>query len=174
MTHHNTNTPANDKETILEELLLLRSHVAMHCEKENWWDSTFMNDTSTDILDYIFPRSKFSAALNSAFEVAKGVHDKFVGKGKYHLFRLSEPIEEKLFFELSKNGVAEEIFRTVTGNKSNFLEEMSASIAVSTQEGPVLIGNISEINDKSLLASFAKHYLEALDNNYQTFPYLQS
>ena len=47
----------------------------------NWWDTNFLSETGLQFLSINFPRSSFSAGVNSVSTAARRLHDERIGKG---------------------------------------------------------------------------------------------
>ncbi len=158
---------------LLHSIIQLRILVLALGEQHKWWPSSFLNETGITFLDFTFPKTKYAAALNAATAVAREAHDKFTGTGKYHLFRLPERLEEKVFQVLSQKGFAEEMLKNSKEKELDKLEFLTEYIAINEQEGPVMIGGEQDLQDEKIIAVFAKHYYEAFQNHYKTYPYIK-
>ena len=158
---------------LIQSILNLRVIVLSLGEQHKWWPSSFLNETGITFLDFTFPKTKYAAALNAATAVAREAHDKFIGTGKYHLFRLPERLEEKVFQVLSQKGFAEEMLKSSKEKELDKLEFLTEYIAINEQEGPVMIGGDQDLQDEKIITVFAKHYYEAFQNHYKTYPYIK-
>lgn len=137
-----------------------------------WWKSQFLSQTGVRFLERVFPRSKFSAALESSAQVARLAHDTSIGIGDaVHLFRLP-PLEESLHTYLFEN--AEKItdyFVPKLNNREELLlvlSEMAAGSSITKQTGPVRLKKF-EWEDIRLLASI---YFQGFNNKTPVFPYI--
>ena len=92
-----------NKNEIMKKLNQIRLLVGFLGEKSqfNWWDTNFLSPTGLQFLSINFPRSYFSAGVNSVTTAAMRLHDERIGKGGvYHLFRLPSAVEETIHGEL--------------------------------------------------------------------------
>jgi hypothetical protein len=148
----------------------LRLIIATLGEYYQWWTANVITGKGEDFLDYVLPKTKISAVYQLATEIGRQEHDKHVSAGRYHLFRLTQKIEENIFHDLKKNEIS---YGQLDQTKAlQILLELSSGISISASKGPVLIGNHEELNDNSLFQSIAKHYYEAFKAGYKTYPYL--
>lgn len=157
-----------------KDIVKLRLQVLLLGEKHKWWDSSFFTEESADFLEYVFPKTSYPTAFIAASEVGKEIHDKIVGTGKLHLFRLPQTLEEKTHRYVMDNEALSDLVKSTLQNEMGALEEMTELIAVHQEHGPVHIGSPTELKeDSNIIPVFAKHYFEAFKNNYQTYPYLK-
>lgn len=159
---------------MIDKLLQLRILVGYLGEKDqfNWWDTAFLNKTGLKFLEINFPRSAFSAGVNSVAEAAKQLHDRRIGRGRvFHLFRLPAITEEKVHMELLNADPGP--FLASIETKDNALRLLSR-IAVSTldaPEGPVQVGTLNKLLSDFAIEEMARHYYDAFESGKQTFPY---
>jgi hypothetical protein len=148
----------------------LRLIISILGEYHQWWSANVISSKGKEFLDYVLPKTKLSAVHQLATEIGRQEHDKHVSAGRYHIFRLTQKLEENIFHELKKN---DETLDQLDQNQAlQILREMASGISINASKGPVLIGTHEELNDKSLFQSIARHYYEAFANNYKTYPYL--
>lgn len=139
-------------------------------EHYNWWNANVITGKGEEFLDYILPKTKLAAVYQLATEIGRQEHDKQVSAGRYHIFRLTQKIEESIFHDLRKNDIS---YEQLDETKAlMMLQEMASGISINANKGPVLIGNHEELNDLSLFQSIARHYYEAFKAGYKTYPYL--
>lgn len=149
---------------------VLRLIIATLGEYHQWWPTKVISDKGEDFLDYVLPKTKTSAVYQLATEIGRLEHDKHVTAGRYHIFRLTQKIEESIFHELKNT---ESSFDQLNQDKAlQILKEMTSGISINASKGPVLIGNHEELSDLSLFQSIARHYYEAFKEGYKTYPYL--
>src|SRR5688500_19324483 len=89
----------------LDALIRLRVLVGFLGEKKQhgWWDTSFLDATGRKFLETTFPRTAFEAALRSASEAARLVHDAQIGRvGAFHLFRLTVEAEDAIEAQIGK------------------------------------------------------------------------
>lgn len=148
----------------------LRLIIAKLGEYHQWWNANVISGNGEEFLDYIFPKTKKSALYQLATEIGRQEHDKHVSAGRYHVFRLTQKIEENIFLNLKNSQLS---YRQLDQNQTlQMLLEMTSGISINASKGPVLIGNHEELNDLSLFQSIARHYYEAFTSGYKTYPYL--
>ena len=152
-----------------KEILKLRLQVLSLGEKHQWWNSFFFSDESASFLEYVFPKTLHSTAIIAASEVAKEVHDSAIGIGRFHLFRLPQGVEERIYRLVLNRAESKDVIKTSQNNQLAILEKMTDYIAINNQQGAVYIGTLKEDN---IISVWSKHYFEAFENDYQTFPYL--
>lgn len=152
------------------EWVALRKYILFLCEYNDWWPAKVISGKGVDFLDYVLPKTKISASYQLATEIGRQEHDNHVSAGRYHIFRLSQKLEENIFQNLKNNDVS--IDQLDQNQVLQMLKEMTSGISINASKGPVLIGNHEELNDLSLFQSIARHYYEAFAKNYKTYPYL--
>jgi hypothetical protein len=148
----------------------LRTAVIVLGENYGWWPSKILTGHGEEFLSFILPKTKTFAAFQLGTEIARLEHDRNVGPGRYHIFRLTQKLEEQIFINL-KNVVVD-LKILLENEMMHQLFEMSSGIAVSPAVGPLLIGHHNELNDTIVFQSIARHYYEAFKNNYKSYPYL--
>lgn len=154
----------------IADWIKLRYLITILGEYHNWWSAKVISGKGEEFLDYVLPKTKRSAVHQLATEICRLEHDKNIGPGKYHIFRLPQKWEEEIFNDL-KN--LQENSKILSENELiNELSEMSSGILVSSAKGPLMVGSHDELHDKAVFQSIAKHYYEAFKNNYKTYPYL--
>ena len=154
----------------IADWIKLRYLIAHLGENHNWWSAKVISGKGEEFLDYVLPKTKRSAVYQLATEICRLEHDKNIGPGKYHIFRLPQKWEEEIFNDL-KN--LQENSKILSENELiNELSEMSSGISVSSAKGPLMVGAHDELHDKAVFQSIAKHYCDAFKNNYKTYPYL--
>ena len=148
----------------------LRLIIATLGEHHQWWSANVISSKGEEFLDYVLPKTKISAVYQLASEIGRQEHDKHVSAGRYHIFRLTQKIEENIFHDLKKNEIS--FGQLDKNNALQMLQEMASGISINASKGPVLLGNHEELNDLSLFQSIARHYYEAFEAGYKTYPYL--
>jgi len=141
-------------------LFRLRKYVIDNGLKQNWWNHQLTSDDGLITLDYVFPRTKIYTSFNIALKIAQNFHDQQVGKDKFHLFRLSENVEESfhkfMFKEINNINYDESYFRNKVLNNSVF------------SEGPLIF---KEENFEKLINKIEDCYIFAFKNNKNIYPY---
>ena len=152
---------------VVNKLVLARIAVAVLGEENGWWNTKFFNESSKAFLNFTFPRSK-NMQYAAAFDAIKSIIDKKVGPNHFHLFRLSINYEEQIHNQLLKGAFDEYL---AIDKARGLLDEFAKSLSVDVAQGPKNIGSINDIDD-NLIQAFAAEYLQACDNNFETYPYL--
>jgi len=171
---HGVPAPTFPKLLPVEDLITLRAIVGFLGEKPQfgWWGTDFLGETGQKFLSIIFPRTAFSAGVNSVTEAARRLHDSRIGKGRvYHLFRMPEMIEQLVHKRLAD--FEPSILMPSLKTKESALEKLQ-SMSDSSQgagEGPVQLGTAKNILQLTSLKSIAKQYADAFENDKQTLPY---
>ena len=148
----------------------LRLIIAILGEHHQWWSANVISAKGEQFLDYVVPKTKMSAVYQLATEIGRLEHDKHVSAGRYHIFRLTQKIEEQIFYDLKNSQVS---YGQLDQSRAlQMLEEMASGISINASKGPVLIGNHEELNELSLFQFIARHYYEAFKDGYKTYPYL--
>lgn len=158
------------------EVLALRLTIAYLGEKTQfgWWQTSFFAPASTQFLAPSFPRTTLLAQYHSVTEAARRIHDEFIGLGQvFHLFRLPQEIEHDLHQILLGTSIDTEPTEFLS-NKDSAIQQLSR-LADDTRskpsEGPVAIGQVSQILEKPTLKNLAVIYLGAFNCNIKTYPY---
>ena len=157
-----------------QQLIQLRTIVGYLGEKDqyDWWDTNFLSPTGLQFLSINFPRSSFSAGVNSVTTAAMRLHDERIGKGGvYHLFRLPSAVEETIHGELLQMDPAE--IKEMISNKDTALKsiEILLSTKATVPEGPVQVGRLKNIMTRFAVSELAMHYYDAFKNGKHCFPY---
>lgn len=153
-----------------EDWIKLRYLITLLGENYNWWPAKVISGKGEEFLDYILPKTKKSAVHQLATEISRLEHDKVIGAGRYHIFRLPQKLEEEIFIELKTQHNNLKIIPEVELMKE--LLEMSSSISITPAKGPLMVGTHNELHDNSVFQSIARHYYEAFKSGYKTYPYL--
>jgi hypothetical protein len=165
------------RQKILSQINHLRALVGYLGESSqfNWWDTSFLNEIGLQFLAINFPRSFFSAGVNSVATAARKLHDERIGKGGvYHLFRLPAVIEETLHSMLL-NLDAETIVPDLA-DTDQALSRLNKFVkrGVSAPDGPVQIGHTGSILVEFTIQELAAHYFDAFRSNKRCFPYFMA
>jgi hypothetical protein len=163
-----------NKNEHMKKLNQLRLLVGFLGEKSqfNWWDTNFLSPTGLQFLSINFPRSAFSAGVNSVTTAAMRLHDERIGKGGvYHLFRLPSAVEETVHGELLQMNPAE--MASMISNKETALGAIKSMLTdrATVPEGPVQVGRLKNIMTDFAVSELAMHYYDAFMNGKQCFPY---
>src|SRR6267378_8116827 len=137
----------------VRELFLLRVVVAAIGERTSppWWRTQFLTDVGLRTMTRIFPRTGISSGIESASKAARAEHDTRIGNGRYHLFRLPEPVESSVIAVAFEDKANEELSPLFTGGKEALLARLESLVngrAVKSAEGPVSLGDASRLCDR--------------------------
>jgi len=160
--------------SLYEKLIFLRALISFLGEKSqfNWWDTNFLSETGLQFLSINFPRSSFSAGVNSVTTAARRLHDERIGKGGvYHLFRLPSSAEENVHNKLLQMDAAE--IKKMISHKETALENIETMLSSrdTVPEGPVQVGRLKNIMSNFAVSELAMHYYDAFKSGKQCFPY---
>ncbi|GEM_PF-1388632 len=155
------------EESVLKKVLILRSAVGFLMEDKKWWHSNFFEETSTDFLAYIFPKS-VKQQSNFYLEAIRHSVDAEVGANYYHLFRLPVQGEEKLYKIVSLDSN-----KIVSSSESalEVLKKLTGDLFVDQHQGPINIGSSEQLSE-DVIQVIAAHYLSSFENDYKVHPYL--
>jgi hypothetical protein len=165
------------KQDMINNLATLRLLIGFLGEQRqfNWWSSSFISPSSSAFLTPIYPRSVLAAEYQGVKESAARVHDEHIGVGKiYHLFRLPEFIEQMTLQTLREPAVAGQIqasLKTTDTALASLAEFAKSDQAVD--EGPVLSGNIEDLEQPELIGNMAAIYYFAFQNDIKSYPYFR-
>jgi hypothetical protein len=138
-----------------------------------WWGSDFLSTTSKTFLTPVFGAAADVAQLAGVTEAARSVHDERIGVGRvFHLFRLPESMEQQCAGVLRHFPALQASIGHLTCREaaSAALRDHAKDLA-KAQEGPVRIGDISDLAGTGWLGRAATCYLAAFDQGVQSFPY---
>lgn len=156
----------------LAETLKLRLLVGFLGEREAaWWQSGFLSPTSHSFLSP--SRTTPLARYTGVSEAARRIHDERIDVGHvFHLFRLPETLEQRLFEELRVSSVPAELSAALASQDAA-LTALRAFFDASpkVQEGPIQVGDVSKIMTKRWLCPLAGAYSAAFNQNAKCFPY---
>ena len=155
------------KDDLLEKINKLRIAVGYMTEQMAWWDTKFFAPASNDFLAYIFPKS-IKDNSNFFLDAIRFLVDKEVGANYYHLFRLPMELEEQL---RKKTSQANEKLINTEEMALKVLEQLSDSLTVEKNEGPINIGSSDKMN-ADIVQVFAAQYYSAFNKKYKVYPYL--
>jgi hypothetical protein len=104
-----------------------------------WWRTEYLSGAGLRILERIYSRTAFAAAIHASGAAARTIHDASTGHGRiYHLFRLPIPWEREIrILLLATHGarLAEEL-RPALGNIDALMESLRA-LAMEVPEEPI-------------------------------------
>lgn len=140
-----------------------------------WWDCNFLSSSSKSFLAPVFPKTMALAQYNGVCKAAAIVHDDHIGIGKhYHLYRLPDSIERHIAKLFSHEEIIQEISSFIKSQESalRYLEEHS--VPLQSSEGPVAVGEYTDLGLSALLSKTISHYLSAFTENRKVFPFYRS
>jgi hypothetical protein len=160
----------------VRRLLQLRVTVAFLGEKgqSGWWLTQFLQPSGQRFLEFIYPRSAFSAAVNAASEAAKNFHDERIGKGGVaHLFRLPTSLELRLHeLLLTEADAFRPLIESGSAAKAALEQYSKPNVSASSQpEGPILIGDIGAIFSGKAILRLGYTYFRSLGSANPGLPY---
>lgn len=138
-----------------------------------WWNSGFLARTAEAFLNPVFGRASGRAQYHGVTEAACRIHDDRIGVGRaFHLFRLPEAVEQRVFDALQPQHLSDEIAvccQTVEGARSAL-----TTIAVGSADirpGPLRLGEFDSVQRENGIGMLAAHYLGGFTSDTQCFPY---
>jgi hypothetical protein len=137
-----------------------------------WWRTSFLNTTGFKFIERLFPKTSRVAAIESAAEAAKRVHDEAIGKGQVcHLFRFAPEFEETLHgIAVSMSpGEIESICASPDAARRELDDAAEGSVEAAV--GPKQIGALDSALHPTSIAKLAAHYLSGFDAGTPVFPY---
>ena len=143
-------------------------------DQSGWWQSSFFSQSSQAFLVPIFSKTSFLAQYHGVKEAASKIHDDHigVGKGVYHLFRLPENVEQKLHQMVGEIDLAEQMtHKLVDGPSATAALHAFVASEIDSQEGPIQVGGIKEIEQQKIWGVIAGYYLKAFGEETKVFPY---
>ena len=155
-------------------ILRLRVAVSFLGEKNQaaWWRTSFLSTTGFKFIERLFPKTSRAAAVESAVEAAKRVHDAAIGKGQViHLFRFAPELEETLHdIAVSMSpGEIEAICATTDAARRELSADSTGAVAASV--GPKQIGKLDVAIRPASIDKLAAYYLSGFDAGTPVFPY---
>ena len=139
----------------------------------SWWQSSFFTKGSNAFLSPLFSRTQVLAQCNGVTRAAALIHDESIGVGHvYHLFRLPEDMEQGIH-RILLDADAEKVIQSIAFSPETALEQLKRSIPDSqlSGEGPVRVGNVSDMQDAEYWKKVAGLYWYAFQENIRSFPY---
>jgi hypothetical protein len=135
----------------------------------NWWRSEFLSTTGISYFSRLYPRSKFSGAVQAVTRAALDLHDASIGVGSvYHLFRLPESLEYGVNNSIStQSNELEKIYLPILNDQHRLLEKLSKFVQKKERykAGPI------QLDEEMASHNIASAYAWAFQNSAQIFPY---
>jgi hypothetical protein len=164
---------SEQSELSVMRIAALRLAVGLLGERDGagWWTSAFLSPTSTSFLAPVFGGNTFQARYQGVLEAAKRVHDERIGVGHvFHLFRLPESIEQRLFESIQSGG--SDLANTISSPESaQATLQSSVTKAVVAKSGPALMALPEAIETAGWISEAASLYSAAFGAGVQCFPY---
>lgn len=161
----------------LEQLAILRAIVGYLGERGHcaWWQSAFFASGSQAFLAPLFARTQLLAQCNGVTQAACLIHDERIGVGQvYHLFRLSEDMEQGIHRLLNDDEVCKRV-KTPLANREMALASLRDM--TDRQEiagiGPIRVSATSNLRSMEAWTVAAAHYLHAFEHGSQVYPYFR-
>jgi hypothetical protein len=161
------------KDSPIHGFIALRAAVGFLGQVEKWWACQFLGPVGPRMLQTIFPRTAYQAALRSAIQAAALHHDKALGKrGVCHLFRLPIAVEERIAIAMSQmdTNAWSELSVTNKDTALAILKQFEPS-TISVQSGPVQVGTVGRLVTRQSLEELALHYHAAFTSGIACIPY---
>jgi hypothetical protein len=143
-----------------------------------WWRTEYLSGAGLRILERIYPRTAFAAALHASGAAARTIHDASTGRGSiYHLFRQPIPREREirtLLLAIPGQRLTEEL-RPALGDRDALMEPLRA-LAVEVPEeviGPWCTGNSRDLHRSEVYKRMAGAYLRGFETGKKIFPYVE-
>lgn len=159
----------------LETIIKIRVLVGFLGERAQfgWWPTAFYESSSRPFLEPVFSKTLRLSQYHGVLEAARRLHDEHLSVGCYHLFRLTEEIEQDLHAIVRSDLVRILSDKSVTKNDValNELKNLAASYN-KVSVGPTAVGSIKDIDSTDTLKAIAAAYLSAFTQNAKTYPYL--
>ncbi len=155
-------------------LASLRCLVGKLGEKENTdrWGSDFFSKSSTSFIKPVFPRTSLLAKCNGVSSAAALVHDERIGVGSvFHLFRLPEDIELEIHKQLQDSDFISDITPHLESTDATSSKLIEGAELDGVPEGPIVAGNISDMQQKESWQRIAKMYSCGFTKGKKVFPY---
>jgi hypothetical protein len=168
-----------DKEpsSSMQQIITLRYVIGFLGEKLqfNWWPTAFYGTSSRLFLEPVFSKTATLAQYHGVVEAGRRIHDEHLNVGSYHLFRLSEEIEQNLH-AIVQAKLGELFDSDLTSSSEAALGALGAlgkAEAGGSEpfEGPILVGEIGNLLSDAVLGKLANIYRTAFSTNTKIFPY---
>jgi hypothetical protein len=139
-----------------------------------WWRSGFLGPNARPFLSPVFETSLVMAQYSGVTEAACRVHDEHIGVGQrtFHLFRLPEAVEQRLFDLLQRGGDA--VPRVDSPESAEDVLNQMATGLMEVKPGPIRIGFVDMVESPIGPATLASYYRAAFKSGVKCFPYLNS
>mgnify|MGYP003676601290 CR=1 FL=1 len=158
------------------DLIRLRLLVGYLGEKAQfgWWPTEFFGGTSEAFLSPVFSKTADLARYNGVLEAARRLHDDHIGVGQVvHLFRFPAVVEQSVHEQAVNKGIDKALLSDLASKEAALvaLEGLHNS-SNARSEGPLQIGELTDLGSESWIGKTAACYLNAFKSNTKCFPYL--
>jgi hypothetical protein len=144
-------------------------------EQAAWWPSRFLSAPSVSFLKPVFAKTTLVAQYHGVRDAASAVHDSHIGVGRvFHLFRLPEAVEQRLFTHLLDVGIPEDVGQALT-SRETAMARLGGFFksAVELHGGPLKVGTTEDLHGNGWLSRVAAVYHAAFEGaDAPAFPYL--
>lgn len=165
----------SEQSDLMRRIIEIRYLVGFLGEKSqcNWWPTSFYEASSIRFLEPVFSRTAPLAQYHGAVEAARRFHDENLSVSSFHIFRLTEEMEQDLH-EMVQAGLLELFDPDMIVDQATALSALSKISNGTADEavGPVLVGKIVELRASAILEKVSAVYRMALSSNTHALPYL--
>ena len=157
------------------DIVRLRLAAGFLGEKDQsaWWSSDFLGRNAGAFMTPIFSNKTRLAQYHGVTEAACRVHDDHIGVGRaFHLFRLPERLEQRLFDHLLHYAEPADFDQCYASTES--AEQILAALAAGTAQvdvGPMRVGTTDMFDGSEWVLVLAAHYQAAFKAGIQCYPY---
>lgn len=169
-----------ETEKFIKDLTRLRIFILAFGEAPHaaWWSSQFLSPTGLSFLGRLYPRSDFSAAVRSANQAARKVHDSAIGKGGvFNILQLPNNYENQIDIYLKeKNDELKEEFSSVLTDRAKLLDLICSLVKGKTGNshvGPLRVGTTKTTSYNIFLDKAAGAYYTGFRDNTRVYPYIE-
>lgn len=141
-----------------------------------WWRTRYLSPAGLRILERLYPRTAFSAAIEASRQAACALQDESIGRrGVFHLFRLPNWLESDIHRTLTEDSAAElrNGLQDALGDRDALIELLQemADETPGAASGPWRIGEAKDLDKARLYSRTAGGYLWAFRNDQRIYPY---
>lgn len=162
----------NDHLKILLRLRILTAYLGERSQY-GWWTTAFYEHSSHLFVEPVFVKTSRLAQYHGAVEAARRLHDEHLSVGCFHLFRLTEELEQDLH-EMVLGGSGSDALTQTPQSSSLALDELRTLAGPVNLEaiGPKRLGYLKDLALPDVAASTAAAYAAAFRRGVQCYPYL--
>lgn len=142
-----------------------------------WWRSQATSPVGLRMLERLFPRTSFAAALETASRAACLEHDVRIGRvGAYHLFRLPTAdeamVDDFLRSEEGRSCLNDIVQLNNTDSQIATLAELAGGEKAASSHGPVHCGTLATLWRGQAVPQLCAVYVAGLRAGSPVYPYL--